>query len=321
MATQIRDIAPFVGDQEHLRASVRAAMAAGKLSQADVARESGVAYGTLTSWLGGTYSGRNERVAAEVQVWLAAREEKKRALAVAPEAPPYMQTPTAHAFVDALLYAQIMPQIVVIAGGAGIGKTTAALRYRATSPNVWIATVEPQLSGIFGILTEIAGELGVDERVPARLGRAVGTRVKGVGGLLVIDEAQHLKIPALEQLRSLHDKYGVGLALLGNEQVHALFGGDKPRPGFAQLFSRVGSRITQARPCAADIDILIDGWGVADAEEKKLLRAIARKPGALRGLSQTMKFASILAAGAGKRRDIRHIRAAWDRYDAGPINE
>lgn len=53
---------------EALRGQVRTIMAAEGLSQADIATDSGIAYGTFTGWLSGKYQGRNDRVAAQVQV-------------------------------------------------------------------------------------------------------------------------------------------------------------------------------------------------------------------------------------------------------------
>src|ERR1035437_1267786 len=50
----------------------------------------------------------------------------------------------------------------------------------------------------------------------------------GTGGLLVIDEAQHLSVAALDQIRSIHDATDLGIALVGNQQVYArLTGGNR----------------------------------------------------------------------------------------------
>ena len=42
--------------------------------------------------------------------------------------------------------------------------------------------------------------------------------LRGREGLLIIDEAQHLLLPALESLRSIHDATACGLVLMGNEK-------------------------------------------------------------------------------------------------------
>ena len=68
-------------------------------------------------------------------------------------------------------------------------------------------------------------------------------RVNGVRGLLIVDEAQHLSLRALETLRALHDATGAGLALMGNAVVYARLTGGRRAAEFAQLFSRVGKRV------------------------------------------------------------------------------
>lgn len=303
-------------DMDAIRDRVRQIMAADGLNQADVARASGIKYGTFTGWLGGSYQGRNDKIASDVQIWLDSREDQKRVRAVVPEKPEFLPTQTATAILDTLRFAHIIPDIAVVAGGAGLGKTYAVSEYARVNPNVWIATMQPSTSGVYPMLIEIAESMGVTERVLVKLSRAIGRRAQGAGGLIVIDDAQHLSSQALDQLRSLHDLYGVGVGLVGNETVYARLEGEGRKAQFAQLFSRIGVRLTQARPRSSDVGALIEAWGVSDAAEVRFLKAVAAKPGALRGVTKVMQLASMLAAGAAEPRDIGHIKAAWNRLSS-----
>lgn len=297
--------------QDAIRAAVRQIMAEHRLNQTDVARDSGVAYGTFTSWMGGKYQGNNEKVGAEIQIWLDARHSRAKVLATLPPMPGFQMLPTAARIIDMLTFAQNGCDLCVVAGGAGIGKTTAAEHYRDTNPNVWMVTMEPCTSRTNAMLNEVCDALGIAERSQAKLSHAIARKVRGTGGLILVDEGQHLETRAFDQLRSIHDRCGIGVAVLGNETVYARLEGEGRKPAFAQLFSRVGRRLVQGRPKASDVCQLIAAWGVTDADEKRLLRAIANKPGALRAVAKTMKLASILAAGAEETRTAKHIRSAW----------
>lgn len=298
-------------DQSELRSQVRALMEEEGLNQADIARESGVAYGTLTAWMGAKYAGNTGRVAGELVIWLNSRVEKKRSLSRLPQAPGFLMTPSAEGFYAIAQYAQTAPDLAVIAGGPGIGKTTLCEHYRDNNPNVFMATLEPCSGGVYTMLAELAEVMGVTEKVQTRLSRAIGRKVKGAGALIIVDEAQHADVRALDQLRSLNDKYGVGILLVGNEAVYARIEGDGRKPHFATFYSRIGMRKAQPAPKAGDIAALIDAWGVEDAEEVAVLKAIARKPGALRIMTKTLKLASVIAAGAGEKRGLKHIRQAY----------
>jgi len=302
-------------EHEEVRSKIRAILQDENKSQASLAKEVDIAYGTFTGWLSGSYQGNNDRITAAVQIWLAGRDEKKRQKSIVPRAPDYISTPSAQGFIEALRFAQVMPEISVIAGGAGIGKTTALHEYARQNRNVWIATMDPSTSSIHTMLLEVCDAMGLGNLAATKLVRSISGRVEGSGGLIIVDEAQHLKSEALDQLRSIYDRAagGVGIALVGNESVYSRLEGAGRKANFAQLFSRVGVRITQAKPKPNDICAIIEAWGVSEKEEVRLLKAIGGKPGALRGLTKCLQLASMLAAGTGEDRNVKHIKAAFER--------
>ena len=297
-------------DMEAMRAQVGAIRETEGLSQADLAKEAGIAESTFASWLAGKYAGRNDSVAANVQIWLTAREERKRTVSKVQRKPEFQATPTAQDFIGLFDYAQSLPDMVVIAGAPGTGKTTAMNHYAATNPNVWPVTMQPCTSTIFTMLVELADAVGVTERAPVKLNGEIGRKIADRGGLIIVDEAQHADTRALDQLRSLHDLHRVGIALVGNQTIYGRLDNDGRKANFAQLVSRIGMRVNRNKPKAADMCLLIAAWGVTDKEEVRLLKAIADKPGALRNVTKVMQVASMLAAGEGVARTIDHIRRA-----------
>lgn len=298
---------------ESIRLEAVAVVASEFASQSAAARDSGIKYGTFTGWLSGKYQGDNARVAGDVRIWLASRAERRRAAAALPQAPTFVPTKTARRISEVLQWAQIGPDMVVAAGGAGIGKSTVCEHYAAVNPNVWLATMQPSTATVHTMLQSVAAAVGVTERSATKLSEAIGTRVQDTGGLLIVDEAQHLSSKALDQLRALHDLFGIGIALVGNESVYGRLQGEGRKPEFAQLFSRVGMRFTRPRPYGDDICALIDAWQVSDANARSLLKAIAGKPGALRGLTKTLRLATMLARGADEALAEKHVKAAYAR--------
>lgn len=305
-------------DLDEIRSNVRAVIENERMTQADAARESGVAYSTFSAFLNGTYTGNNDKPAGDIQIWLSSRQEKKRTARSMPKAPDFQVTPSAENFINAMRFAQAMPDIAVIAGGAGIGKTSCAEYYAATNSNVWLVTMEPNTSTVNTMLAEICETMGVIEKSPTKLSGAIRRKVQGTSGLIIIDEAQHLSPQALDQLRSIYDRAGIGIALLGNETVYSRLEGEGRRSTFAQLFSRIGMRVTQPRARAADVCALLKAWGITEREDLKYLKAIAQKPGALRVLTKVLQLSSMLAAGANEDRTIKHYRAAWERLSTSP---
>lgn len=300
---------------EALRARVRQIITAEDLTQKDVSRASGIAYGTLTGWLSGTYAGRSDRIAADVERWLGAREERRAAIAFAPASPGFVRTPTAERCQQALTMAQVLPDIVAIVGAAGIGKTESACAYRESNPNVWMVTANPAASGANTIMTMIAEEMRLVERNSQKLTRAIGQKVLGAQGLIIVDEAQHLGLTALEQLRSIHDAYGVGFAFVGNETVHGLLSGGR-HGEHAQLSSRFGYRLAQRRPVAPDIEMLLDAWAVDDDAQRQFLVKVGGKPGALRVMTKVLRLTALL--GGGEARSLAGLRFAYERLTRSP---
>ncbi|GIX12025.1 AAA family ATPase [Elioraea sp.] len=302
--------------EDQVRDQARAFMRAEGLSQKALSVLCAIPYGTLSAWMGGSYAGRGERIAEAVLRGIEARRAQRRTRALAPKAPGFVATPTAEAITGCLEHAQHMPDLAVVTGGPGVGKTTSAQAYRARTPNVWLLTGEPVHGSPRALLEDLAEALGlaVSGVSSQRLSRAIVQRVRGTGGLIVVDEAQHLTSTVLDQLRTLHDLAEIGVALLGNETVHARLEGGARAAHYAQLYSRVGMRLARPRPLRTDVDALLDAWSVEGQAERALLHAIARKPGGLRGVTKVLRLAHMLAAAEEAAVGERHLRLAWSRY-------
>ena len=170
------------------------------------------------------------------------------------------------------------------------------------------------------VLEYLAEAIGVPSRGMStqQLSRSLTRRMTGSQGLILIDEAQHLTSQTLDQLRMFYDLADVGMALMGNEAVHARLEGGARAAQFAQLFSRVGMRLARPRALKGDIEQLMDAWDIAGKGERALLVQIAKRPGALRNLTKVLRMAHMLGSAEGAEAVAEtHISMAWERLSPG----
>ncbi len=301
-----------------LRERLRRAAQTNALSLAAIGKLAGVGHSTVSAFLNGTYVGDNGKVARRLSMWLDQREAMIRTKATLPNTIPFTETKTAKAFLGALSYAQDLADFVVIVGGPGVGKTRSAEQYATTHTNVWLTTCDPSSASSYALLDYLVDALGLSETSPHKRARAIAARLRDTQGLLIVDEAQALSVQAVEQLRAIHDRSGVGMALIGNEEVWSRLDGGGRKAQFAQVFSRVGARVNAPRPRADDIETLLDAAQVHDKEQRRLLREIAKRPGALRQMIKTLRLARMVANGAEQELDAEHITHAYSRLTDSP---
>ncbi|WP_431281627.1 AAA family ATPase [Humitalea sp. 24SJ18S-53] len=289
------------------------------LSQTEMGRQMGRPPGTLSAWLNGTYTGRSEKIAAQVQAWLGSIQERARIRRVMPKAPTFIETATASRILEVLAHAQHLPDLTVTVGPPGVGKSIACCHYTATGSNVWKLVAEPIHKSLRAFLQDLGTAMGLQGggRVDQK-SRQIAMKVAGSRGLIIIDEAQHLPSEVHDQLRSIHDKAVVGIALVGNPDIYQSLG----TPGqtkYAQLHSRVGRRLTLTGATKGDVAALTDAWGVEDGETRALISAICRKPGALRGMMKTMRMAHMLASAANRPLTADDVRIGYSGLSDTPL--
>lgn len=230
-----------------------------------------------------------------------------------PIVPGWVDTPTGKLILKAMSFIQREGVIAAIYGGAGVGKSMALRHYADTTPNVWLVTASPSGAALLAALEDIAATLGLKD-LPSRprdVSRAITERLAGIGGLLVIDEAQHLTLQSLEEIRSIHDSTQTGLLLCGNEAVYSRLTGGSRKATFAQLFSRIGYRHRLGLPTDGDVAAILAAWGVSGAKERDCAVQIAQLPGGLRGLTHALKSAHMVSVNEGRTVDAKLLRLAF----------
>jgi DNA transposition AAA+ family ATPase len=290
------------------------------LSLQRIAVETSVKRFDLQAWLDGRCL--DDSVQVRIADWLQERDSRAGEW----KEPTWVQTPTSQKIHGALAYAQTTPTIALIYGGAGVSKTTTALRYVAdegkTSSSKWDGfRSQPQTFYVsaaqwirtpVAILQQIAEAVGTLTEHAYRnntLAKAI-LRVLQPGDLLIVDEAQNLDPAALDGIRYFHDEGGIGIAYLGNEEVYTRINGRTRRAAFAQLSSRIGKRLHIELPHADDVDAILEAWGIGGRKELEFAHNVALRPGGLRDLAQVLRYARVLSTGLGKPVDARIMKAS-----------
>jgi DNA transposition AAA+ family ATPase len=303
-------------DVDAVRAAVLEAIGQDNIPRVKVASEAGIAEGTFGPWLKGNYAGDKERVARQAQLWLDLRAERHEQAGVMPEPPKWQPTPTGKKIIGVLSRAQTMGDLVVVGCGAGMGKSVTSEQYKTTRPSVHLVAMRPSTRGVNTCLVALLNAMGeVNAKgTPQGLSDRIIDKVKNANALIIIDEAQHLSVQAIEELRSIHDVTGCGLAFVGDERLFSIFAGTRSGE-FAQLSSRIGFKVKKAKPDAQDAAMLTAAHGIDDAKIIQTATEIAMKPGALRGLTKVLILARQHANQTNQPLSDRIVRHAWASLD------
>ncbi|BCW89991.1 hypothetical protein sos41_31590 [Alphaproteobacteria bacterium SO-S41] len=297
-----------------IRAQYKIAREADRLTHGQAAKLAGVAEGTLSSWANDTYAGDNAKVAEKVTKWLKLRADRVMRAREMVTTPPFQRTKSAQRILAILDYAQMDGDMAVIGCGPGFGKTTACEQYRMERPRVSISTMSPSSRGVSTALIMVLQSLGEKgaKGTPQALSSKICEKVSGGGALLIIDEAQHLSALAVDELRSIHDRTGVGMVFVGNQHIFDLFDGTR-NVTFAQFSSRIGMREKQNRPRREDVAMIAAAWGVEEKDEADLLFKVSQQPGGLRSITKLMKLATRIAQLDSADRGLVHMLDAWEQ--------
>lgn len=284
------------------------------LSWNDLAKVTDIASGTLSGWVPGTYNAGkiydNQDVPGKVHRFFQGMSEQAELAATLASEPDFQETTSARRMLKVMALAHL-GDMALISTTPGCGKTSAVKQYAATRPQVFVATCSPSTRGVNTLLIEILKAMGERDAkgTPQALSERIRTRVRGARALIVVDEAQHASAQALDELRAIHDDTECGVVLAGDEFLLANL------KRYPQLFSRLGVRHVQTAALNDDVIALASAWGVKKGPELDFLLQVARKPGALRSMTKTIRLAKRLASAGSAPMEVADLRDAFaQRY-------
>ncbi|EKO3777142.1 AAA family ATPase [Vibrio metschnikovii] len=299
--------------QTDVLAQINSVLESKVITAAQLAKEISLSPAALSQVLKGKYAADPIAIINKLEKWLNLRQER---IATPNVNPGFVMTETAKLITSDLTYAQVTESIVVIFGASGVGKSETLREYKRRNNNVWMITASPSRSSLTECLYEIALELGLDDapRRKGPLSRVIRQRLDKSEGLVIIDEADHLDYPTLEELRILQEETGIGMAFVGNNKVYTQLTGGRRNEDFARLFSRIAKKRGLHKTRQADVRHIANAWQIMTEKEMGLMLQISERPGGLRLLTKTLKLSAMYAQ--GKTITEALLRKAFAELDA-----
>ncbi|SFP61429.1 AAA family ATPase [Hydrogenimonas thermophila] len=221
----------------NLRDEFKGFLEANGLKQAHVARSIGVSAGLISAWLKGAYKGDNESLEAKVNDFMRNYSIKSETKKEDEQIVMLSNMLKAHFVMDE---AVVMNEMAVLYGKAGSGKSTAVKEWLKNHPEAVFVEVVPGMS-VVRFLKLVAEKLGIEgSNKTDELVIECAKEFKRRDSVLVVDEAEHLTINALEAVRRIYDFSKVPVILVGTYGLIRNLKGN--RGELLQLYSRISGK-------------------------------------------------------------------------------
>lgn len=206
-------------------------------SQREIAREAGLSTSVISQFLNGTYSGDNKEVANTLNKYLRVAKDRLNSQQSTVFNENLYNTQNV---IYACNHAHIENDIVLVCGDAGAGKTTALKLYAAENTGVIMVTCNSCTRSATAVLKLILNKLGIQSinRKEVLMNKLL-ERLRGTRYLIILDEADHLTLDALQAVRNLNDSAGVGIVLSGNDKIYRQMYSGQRGYEFDQIRTRI----------------------------------------------------------------------------------
>lgn len=219
-------------------------------------------------------------------------------------------TQTVDDIIMAISFAEAAGDISLIYGDAGLGKTISLKEYVSLHPDVIYVELKDCDKSTKGVCEKILSCIGKEKRgVDRLLVDTITNYLLNNPTLIIIDEAQHLSIRALENLRAINDSTETGIVLCGNPTVYDRMHG-RGQAHFAQLYSRIGIRRHVIEPTLEDITEIFQPYSL-DKESLLYLHKLALQRGGIRNCVKVLNIALQLRNSEKEPLNIDHLQSAY----------
>ena len=229
----------------NLREQTREYMKVHHLSRQQMAELLDIRRYALAKYLDDLPGCNKESVEASLRAYFL-KQERKAARSNRPE---FIPTLTANLILERLQEADDHKALGLLYGPPGIGKTFAIEEYidqvekqdNPEKPEVLFVTAH-SASTPKSLMAALCVQAGITHQSTAStLAESLVRKLTAGHYLIIVDEANHLNIDAMELLRCVYDLGRLGVVLIGTLRLYEIFtDGSRPAGELEQLWSRVG---------------------------------------------------------------------------------
>jgi DNA transposition AAA+ family ATPase len=253
----------------------------GKGAQAYLSKQLDISAAQVSQYLSQQYP-NPETIEPKLQEFFTATKEGS----VLYKAPDYVETSISSNVYKTIKLAYVSKSMAIECGDAGVGKTKAALKYKSDYPyNTILITANPCNNSSTTILRSLCRALGVSARNSADMFEELAKKLEAPK-IIIIDESQHLRVKAIETLRSLWDleQTQIGIVFIGNHDIISQPTG-RSGENYAQLTNRIMRRKRRITQDISQQDILAIFPELQNDKDNaaKFLLGIAKSKESLRG--------------------------------------
>jgi len=196
----------------------------------------------LSQWLNDKYKGDVEKINESVKAYLIRQAEIVK---IAKKEIRFVDTSVSERVFEIARLCHLDGEIGVVYGPAGVGKTAAVKEYVKRNPGTILIEADLGYTSRY-LFRDITKALGVADGYHSQISLNIMFEdtieaMRGTDRMIIIDEAEMLPYKALEMIRRINDKAGVGILLAGMPRLINNIRGKKGE--YAQLYSRIGYAI------------------------------------------------------------------------------
>ncbi|MEG1779279.1 MAG: AAA family ATPase, partial [Oscillospiraceae bacterium] len=222
---------------ETARQELQSFMKQSEKPQKQISKELGLSTSVISQFLNGTYTGNNEEVAKAIHQYLSVSKERLNNVQTVVF---YEELQNTRSVLFACNYAHTKNKMTLVSGDAGSGKTTALEFYSKNNTGVIMVTANSCTTSPNGILKMICGK--ISKQVPSNKSAMMETIVDSLtdsNRLLIVDEADHLSLQAMQAIHNINDLAHIGIVLSGNDKIYTQMVQGRRVGEFEQIRTRI----------------------------------------------------------------------------------